>query len=219
MSFHLMLVDAEIEALPSDAVVGPGPRICCMPGVDRQKIRVLESYLHRDLMAIMPDRQRRGRPDIVHDFLTLALGSKHRVCGELDVLVHARNNVVIRFGRKASVSKDYIKFLGSMTELFDRGEIGIGEERIWIQTEQSLADLLKEEGLDFVIALSPNGKKEHLRAALSILKGKEVGVIIGGFPEGDYLSPIYEIVDLVVSLGDELLTVPDVTAQVLVAIP
>lgn len=219
MSVHLMLVDAEIEVLPPDAIVGPGPRICCMPGADRQKIRVLDSYLHRDLTMTMPDRQRRGRPDIVHDFLTLALGSKLRATGELDVLVHARNDIVIRFGRKASVGKDYIKFLGTMVELFERGEIGIGEERISIRTGQSLIAILESEALDFIIVLSPDGMREELRATLSRLKGKEVGVIIGGFPEGDYYSPVYEIADLVVSLGDELLTVPDVTAQVLAAIP
>ena len=64
MSFHLILVDAEIEWLPPEIVTGPAPRICCMPGADRQRIRILESYLHRDLMASMPDRHRRGRPDI-----------------------------------------------------------------------------------------------------------------------------------------------------------
>ncbi len=219
MSVHLILVDAEIEALPSDAIVGPGPPICCMPGADRQKIRVLDSYLHRDLMATMPDRHRRGRPDIVHDFLTLALGSEHRASGELDVIVHARNNVVIRFGRKASVSKDYIKFLGSMTELFERGEIGKGEERISMRTGQSLAATLENEGLDFIIALSPTGSKEDLGAAFSLHDKEGFGVLIGGFPEGDYLSPVYEIADLAISLRDELLTVPDVTAQVLAAIP
>jgi len=219
MSVHLMLVDAEIEALPSDAIIGPGPRICCMPGADRQRIRVLDSYLHRDLMMSMTDRHRRGRPDIVHDFLTLALGSKHRDDGALDVIVHARNDVVIRFGRKASVNKDYIKFLGTMTELFERGEIGAGEERISIRTGQSLAAILENEGLDFVIALSPTGKNEDLGAAFSLHKGEEIGVLIGGFPEGDYLSPVYEIADLAISLGDELLTVPDVTARVLAAIP
>jgi rRNA small subunit pseudouridine methyltransferase Nep1 len=219
MSFHLMLVDAEIEWLPSDAVVGPAPRICCLPGADRQRIRFLESYLHRDLMATMPGRFRRGRPDITHAFLTMVLGSVPRIEGKLDVLVHTRDSVAVRFARKASVNKDYIKFLGTMTELFERGEIGTGEERISIQTDKPLSELLESLRLDYVIALSPIGKKEDLRAILSTFQGKEVGIIIGGFPEGDYLSPVYELADLAISLGDEILTVPEVTAQVLASIP
>jgi rRNA small subunit pseudouridine methyltransferase Nep1 len=219
MSIHLILVDAEIEALPPDAIFGPAPRICCMPGADRQRIRILDSYLHRDWMSSMPDRHRRGRPDIVHAFLTLALNSKQRVDGELDVLVHTRDNASIRFARKATVSNDYIKFLGTMTELFEHGTVGKGEERITLQKDRSLPELLESERLDTVLALSPIGKKQDLSALLSGLRGKEVGMLIGGFPEGDYRSPVYELADLLVSLGDELLTVPDVTAQVLAAIP
>jgi rRNA small subunit pseudouridine methyltransferase Nep1 len=193
--------------------------ICCMPGADRQKIRILDSYLHRDLMASMPDRHRRGRPDIVHAFLTLALGSKGRADGRLDVLVHTRDDFSIRFARNAGVDKDYIKFLGGMTDLYEHGAVGKGEERITLQRGQSLPELLESEGLDTVIALSPIGRKEELSALLFGLQGKEVGVLIGGFPEGDYRSQIYKMANLVVSLGDELLTVPDVTSQLLAAIP
>jgi rRNA small subunit pseudouridine methyltransferase Nep1 len=189
-----------------------------LPGADRQRIRILESYLHRDLMASMPDRHRRGRPDIAHAFLTLVLGSERWANGELEVLVHTRDDAVMRFARKASVNKDYIKFLETLTELFECGEIGAGDERVTIETEQPLPKLLAHEKLDFIVTLSPNGKKEDLRAALSILKGKKVGILIGGFPDGDYLSPVYELADLCISLDDEVLTVPDVTAQVLAAL-
>ncbi len=219
MSFHLILVDAEIEWLPPEAVAGPAPRICCLPGADRQRIRILESYLHRDLMASMPDRHRRGRPDIAHAFLTLALSSEHRAKGRLEVLVHTRDNVVIRFARKAKVEKDYIRFLGALTELFELGEIGEGDERISIEMGTSLQKLLEGEGLDIIIALSPTGKKEDLGTTLSRIRGKAVGILIGGFPDGDFLSPACQIADLAISLGDEVLTVPDVTAQVLAAIP
>ncbi len=216
---HLMLVDAEIEWLPPDVVTGPAPRICCLPGADRQRIRILESYLHRDLMASMPDHHRRGRPDIAHAFLTLVQGSDGWANGKLDVLVHTRDDVVMRFARRARVEKDYIKFLGTLTELFERGAIGEGDERITIESGRSLTRLLEVEKLDFIVALSPIGKKADLKAELAALGGKEVGILIGGFPEGDYLSPVYELADLSISLDDEMLTVPDVTAQVIAAIP
>lgn len=134
-------------------------------------------------------------------------------------MVHTRDDVVIRFGRSASVSKDYIEFLATMTELYERGQVGEGEERITLQEGLPLQALLRSERLDAVIVMSPVGKKENLGQILSRLGEKEIGIVIGGFPEGDYLSPVYELADLVVSLGDEILTVPDVTAQVLIAIP
>jgi rRNA small subunit pseudouridine methyltransferase Nep1 len=167
----------------------------------------------------MPDRHRRGRPDIAHVFLTLVQSSEGWANGELDVLVHTRDNVVIRFARKARVEKDYIRFLGILTELFERGAIGEGDERITIETGRSLTRLLAGEKLDFIVALSPVGKKADLKAELAALKGKEVGILIGGFPEGDYRSPVYELADLSISIDDEVLTVPDVTAQMLAALP
>jgi len=167
----------------------------------------------------MPDRSRRGRPDIAHAFLVMALGSEHRTEGKLDALVHTRDNVVIRFARKARVDKDYTKFLWMITRLFEGGLVGMGEWRISMESEQTLPKLLETEKLDAIIGLSPKGKSQDLQATLATFQAKEVGIIIGGFPEGDYISPVYELADLVVSLGDELLTVPEVTAQVLAAIP
>jgi rRNA pseudouridine-1189 N-methylase Emg1 (Nep1/Mra1 family) len=72
---------------------------------------------------------------------------------------------------------------------------------------------------DAVIVLTPSGERNDLRRVLSGSGGKHLAVIIGGFPEGDFHSPVYQMADVKVSLGDELLTVPDVTSQVLTAIP
>jgi rRNA small subunit pseudouridine methyltransferase Nep1 len=219
MSIHLMLVDAEIEALPTEAIPGSAPRRSGMPGTDKKGIRILDSNLHRDLMSSIPDCNRRGRPDIAHAFLTMTLSSAPWAEGRMDVLVHTRGNIVIRFARKATIDRDYVSFLATMTELFEKGEIGERDERIWMETDRSVSALLEEERLDFIIALSPDGSKENLRAVLSEQGKREIGLIIGGFPEGDYISPVYELADLAVSLGDEILTVPEVTAQVLAAIP
>ncbi len=218
MSIHLILADAEIEALPSDAIVGSAPRIRCMPGADRQRIGILDSFLHPELMSSMPDRLRRGRPDIAHAFLSLTLNSRQRTDGHLDVLVHTRGDIAIRFARKATVSKDYVKFLATITDLFEQGHVGTGEGLITMQKDRPLPRLLESERLDIIIAMSPTGKKKDLGSVLARLQGKEVGILIGGFPEGDYLSPVYELADMAVSLGDEILTVPEVTAQVLSAI-
>jgi hypothetical protein len=42
--------------------------------------------------------------------------------------------------------------------------------------------------------------------------------LIGGFPEGDYISPVYELSDISVSLGSRLMKVPEVAAEVLQAV-
>jgi len=83
----------------------------------------------------------------------------------------------------------------------------------------TLAALLQALSPGLIIAMSPSGQQVVLKQLLSENEAKQVAIIIGGFPEGDYRSPVYRLADRSVSLGDELLTVPEVTAQVLSSIP
>jgi rRNA small subunit pseudouridine methyltransferase Nep1 len=109
-------------------------------------------------------------------------------------------------------------FLRSMSELFERCALGTGEAGIVLREHQPLAELVDGIGPEFVIALSPTGEKVPLDEVFAQIRGREMVIIIGGFPEGDYRSPVYEMADRSISLGEELLTVPDVTAQLLAAL-
>lgn len=219
MSFFLILADSELEALPGRAGAAELPRVCSTTAKGLEGIHVLDSYLHREIVEGLEGSERRGRPDIVHSFLVLALNSRQAREGQLGVFVHTRGDEVIRFGKKARVDQNYLAFLGMMGRLLDEGGIGEGEERVTMEERMTLKALLQEIGPDLAIAMSPSGERLSLADALHDNAGKKVAIIIGGFPEGDFRSPVYGIADMVISLGDELLTVPDVTAQVLSGIP
>lgn len=220
MRATLILADAEMEVLPATCgVEGVQPRVCRMTDQGLKGIHILDSYLHKALLEGLQDAERRGRPDIAHSFLLLAQSSKVNREGRLRVFVHTRGDEVIRVGPKAHIDQDYMAFLKMMTELFENGGVGSGEERIEIERQMTLAELLQEIQADLVVAMSPSGERVELRAVLRDGKPDEAVVMIGGFPEGDYKSPVHQLADIGVSLGDELLTVPDVTAQVLSSIP
>lgn len=155
---------------------------------------------------------RRGRPDVVHSFLNMSLRSPLRGKG-LEVMVHTRQDKLLIFGQDASVPADYLQFLQLLDPLMRNGSIGEGEAAI------RLLDASFEKVVDGrnVLVFSPQGRRSDLS---KVLKSKEEGwtAVIGGFTEGDFLSPVYQRADEVVSLGGELLTVPLVLCQALNAL-
>jgi rRNA small subunit pseudouridine methyltransferase Nep1 len=216
----LILADAEVERVPllcSDGTCPP--RVCSVKDAELRGIIVLDSYIHRHIMQGLDDAERRGRPDIVHSFLLLVQGSRACEDGKLASFIHTRGGEVITVGRKYRPDRNYIAFLRSFSDLLEKGHIDGTEDGLMLERDLDLKGLLGRLRPDKVIALTPYGDKNDLCQVLSDSDEKHVAVIIGGFPEGDYLSPVYQMADEKVSLGDELLTVPDVTSQVLAAIP
>jgi rRNA pseudouridine-1189 N-methylase Emg1 (Nep1/Mra1 family) len=73
--------------------------------------------------------------------------------------------------------------------------------------------------VDVVVVMSPEGRLTPLRDLLPATGAEEVAIVIGGFPEGDFKSPVYDLADFKVSLGPELLTISAVGSEVLASIP
>jgi rRNA small subunit pseudouridine methyltransferase Nep1 len=216
----LILADAEVERVPTTCSDGERqPRVCSVKETELKGIIVLDSYLHGHIIEGLEDAGRRGRPDIVHSFLLLAQGSKACKQGRLRVYIHTRADEVVFVWSRYQPEQNYISFLRSFGQLLEKGEVGKGEEGLKLVRDMDLRALIKALAPDRVIALTPSGDERDLIGALLPSQEEHLAVIIGGFPEGDYSSPVYEMADEKVSLGVKLLTVPDVTAQVLSSLP
>jgi rRNA small subunit pseudouridine methyltransferase Nep1 len=175
---------------------------------------ILDAFYHRDIMPSLPGGSRRGRADIVHSTLLLCQGSDLNREGRLKVLVHTRNDKVIVIGRETDVHPNYVRFLQEMGSLL-KGAAVPG----YISSTSDLRTLATDMHADLVVALSPHGEDWPLAEVFEGAGDGTVLAIIGAFPEGDFVSPVYEIADVKVSLGPKLLRVPDVTARVLRAVP
>ncbi len=203
---HLLIVDAELELVPEHA---PDARSTSLKG-----IRVLDAYFHPETVSGLPESDRRGRPDIIHRCLSLCQESILNRRGLLKVCIHTRGGKILDVDPGMSVPPNYVEFLDQMARLLS-GERVSG----YAMRTGGLQTVLGEIGADKVIAMSPSGEERDLRAVLAPLRGKDVAVIIGGFPEGDYTSPVYRLAEAIISLGPELLTVPTVVCEVLASAP
>jgi rRNA small subunit pseudouridine methyltransferase Nep1 len=198
----LILADAELELAPASPD-GTGPRTF-------GEVPVLDAFFHRHLVQGMPEGERRGRPDIVHQCLALCQGSALNRRGMLRVFVHTRQDQVIAVGPEARVPPNYVEFLLAMGRLLQGEEV-----KGFTVSERSFRHLMDEVNADRVVALTPSGEERDLREVLAA--PGTVAAVMGAFPCGDYRSPVYELADVRVSLGPELLTVPAVLSEVLAA--
>jgi rRNA small subunit pseudouridine methyltransferase Nep1 len=215
----LILADSELELVPS--------KLCGHPAVAssaRKRNRsaaglLLDSNLHYSALRNFPDGYRRGRPDLVHHFLLVALDSILNLEGGLRVVVHTRNGEVIRLKPDIRLPKNYTRFVALMEQLFAEGRVPTAGEPLMTRARGTVAELVKESGAGRVIVFSPAGRPAELRGFLASEPEKDTVCIIGGFPDGDYTSPVTGLATDVLSISPHLLKVWTVASEVLVNYP
>ncbi len=189
---HLVLADSELELVPK--------KIRKHPAVRKGNSLILDASLHHTAMRTLKDWRRRGRPDIVHFFLLLANDSILNKKGKLRVYVHTRNNDVIYVKPETRIIKNYNRFKGLIEQLFQNGRVPVEGEPLMEMKKESLKALLSKFEEKKILFSMRGGKKK-----LEEVMEENVVCIIGGFPSGDFISPVYKIVDEIVSLYDEML--------------
>jgi rRNA small subunit pseudouridine methyltransferase Nep1 len=198
----IILADSELEPVPDEV---RDPAACSLP--------ILDAYFHRELIKKLPEGSRRGRPDIVHSSLLLCQTTAPFREGKQRVFIHTRHDKVIAVSPGAEAAPNYIKFLFDMDALL-KGEKVPGYDL----TDRSLPRLMSDLRPDRIMALTPNGQEISLQQYFHDYSGRSLAVVIGGFPEGDFKSPVYELADDQISLGPRLMRVPEVVATVLHAL-
>jgi rRNA small subunit pseudouridine methyltransferase Nep1 len=218
MRATILIIDSEIETLPRDKSKGAKFR-ATSDAVFGQGEVILDSWLHADILKYMSGGTRRGRPDIVHHALSLCVSSLAYRRGYVDVIVHTRNDDVIKFGRNAYVPQNYFEFLHMLGALYLNGHVGTGDSAITIESVSGLDQLLQSVGSELNVVMSPHGEVKGLENLLRGFGSKTASIMFGGFPEGEYRSPAYDLADITVTLGTEWLNINAVTAEILRCLP
>ena len=201
---HLILADSELELVPEE--------IAGHPAVRKHGSRILDSSLHHSAMKGLKDGYRRGRPDIVHISLLVALESILNREGMLRVYVHTRNDEVIYIKPETRMIKNYDRFKGLMQQLLMKGKIPPDGETLMEVRKENIVKLL-EKLPGKRLLFSTEGK----RRIMSEVMNENIICIVGGFPHGDFISPVYDLVDEVVSIYSEMLPAWSVVMEAIVA--
>ncbi|MBC7080950.1 MAG: 16S rRNA methyltransferase [Thermoplasmatales archaeon] len=161
---------------------------------------ILDSSIHYPYMRKLKEWRRRGRPDIAHICLLIALESILNKEKLLKIYIHTRNDKVIYINPATRIIKNYNRFKGLMKQLLKYGRVPLSGSPLMKVKKETLPELIgKINGKK--ILFSRKGKKKSLKELFE----EETVCIIGGFPSGDFSSPVEKYVDEVVSLHDEML--------------
>ncbi len=168
---------------------------------------LLDDSKHHYAMKYLEDREKRGRPDIVHQCLLLLLDSK--MGREVDVFVHTIRGEIIRIDPETRLPRNLNRFIGLMEDLFVKTRIEAEGKTLVELTELSLRDVVAGRR---VLLLREGGRKDDLGKLLD----EGVAICIGAFPHGDFSQDTLNALHpyRVVSFGPEPHTSLYVTAKV-----
>ncbi|NPV62013.1 MAG: 16S rRNA methyltransferase [Methanotrichaceae archaeon] len=212
---NLLLVDSELELVPEEIALHPTVTASARRRKKPATKMLLDSSAHHSAMKRLSEFERRGRPDIVHFFLMVALESVLNHQGMLRAYVHTRNDQLICIDPSSRLPKSYPRFVGLMESLFIEGRVpSRGPALLSIQEGFSFEDCLREIPHSETVVLSEDGEPCRLK---DCLKGKDdLLCVIGGFSHGDFRSNVFAAADRVLSIYEQPLTAWTVASEVIV---
>ncbi len=169
---RLIFIETSLERVP--ASISDHPAI--VRDARKRKKRPLEMILddsrHYPAMKDLPEREKRGRPDIVHTCLLAALDSELNHKGGLEIFIHTLNNEIIWMSGETRIPRNYNRFLGLMEDLF-RKRVIKSDRKLMEVVNTGLEDILIPP-----VALMKEGGGDF--------RPKARTVCIGAFPHGDF---------------------------------
>ncbi|HID27482.1 MAG TPA: 16S rRNA methyltransferase [Methanosarcinales archaeon] len=218
----LILADSELEIVPKEIQGHPSVVKNAKNRNKKPSSLLLDANYHHSAIRkkYLEEVERRGRPDIAHLFALLALDSILNYEGRLKIYIHTRNNHVIYINPETRIPKAYPRFVGLIESLYINKVIPDKTNPLMrLEENKNLKQLLKEIESDKIITFSSNSKEEQINIKTYFQNFKEdekITCIIGGFPSGDFLSPIEELSSEIISIYPSPLKTWTVLSEILV---
>jgi rRNA small subunit pseudouridine methyltransferase Nep1 len=153
-------------------------------------------------MIKLQNREKRGRPDIIHNCLLHALGSPCNKNGLLSFYIHTIHDRIFQFNPEIKITKNYNRFKGVMAKLLIDGLISFEGNNLISEIKQPLSTFIKTIKKKNLKILTSKGKliQHHLTIFPEDSSKNEV-VIIGGFQKGFFSQNILALSKELISIS------------------
>ena len=146
-----------------------------------------QSYHHSAILRLGKSGIGRGRPDIVHFCLLLALGSPLNSDNQLNCFVHTRDDHVITIDPRVRLPRNTDRFTALVEQLYQSSVVPSSGPPLMKLRRESLKDLLSKISSDSIVALTTLGLPKPMEAvAAGLREMKRPVLIVGGFPAGHF---------------------------------
>jgi len=189
---NMIIADSEVELVPEEIAGHPAIRRRARNRRKDPRELLLDSNLDYPAMRNLVGGDRRGRPDIAHFCLIIALDSIPSREGGLNIHVHTRNDVVLSFKPVTRLPRAQARFYGILEKILSTGS---GTDLIGYR-RMGLEELCSEISPERTLVLSGSGDMVDLREQMMV---EDILVIVGGFPKGQFISPVDKIADATIS--------------------
>lgn len=204
----LVLADAELELVPDQIKGHTSVRTAANRRDQRPSRTLLDASVHHDALKHVHDGERRGRPDLTHYFLLLALDSVLNKQRGLRLVVHTRNDERISVNPETRIMRNYPRFVGLMEQLWQFGQVPQDPVLFKLESGYPLERVLKEDARGPVVAFDEHAPRVPFRPWVAEkARAGDLTVVLGGFPKGDFRSPVKTLASELVSIRDEPLSV------------
>ena len=191
----LVLGESSIELVPKELVHHPA----VLKSAQRKKkdpaaLILDQTYHHAAILRLGSQGLGRGRPDIAHFCLLLALGSPLNASGKLQCYVHTRDNNIITVDPSARLPRNTDRFTSLIEQLYRERTVPPGKHPLLSLRPGSLGDLVQYASGQ-VLALTTQGVPKTMGHVASDLATKSNPfLVVGGFPSGHFSKETLSIV-------------------------
>ena len=188
MVLTLVLAESSVELVPNEIATHPAVvRWARRKRKDPRWLILDQNYHHAAIMRLGRPGAKRGRPDIAHLTLLLALGSPLNMAGQLRCFVHTREDKIIRVDPRTRLPRNTERFVSLLEQLYQEKVVPPIGTPLLTLSNGTLQSLLLELNTDFTVALTTEGQMKPLGdVAAKLAQHKRPVVLIGGFSEGHF---------------------------------
>ena len=215
----LLIVEASLEPFPDELLKDIKVRQYFSKMKKTPEEIMLDASLHGHLMESLPNKDKRGRPDIVHFTLLSCFGSILARENRLNVMIHTVNDKIISLNPDIRLPKNVDRFNGLFLQLFKDKQITTKtSEPLMTLTESSLPNLIQKLRLEHDLVIEFSVKGEQLSSSnysKLIYEATNPLLIFGAFPHGEIESLPHDLVDKKIAIYEEGLDLFAVVSQIL----
>ncbi|WP_054857564.1 ribosome biogenesis protein [Vulcanisaeta sp. JCM 16159] len=215
----LLLTEASLETVPKELLSNPVIiRDARRRGVNPRYL-ILDRARHHRLMINLPNAEKRGRPDILHQVLLLIQGSLLTRNNLIKTYIHTINGLVIDVDPEIRPPRNYNNFIGLMSQLFELGRVP-PTGRPLMRFVNGINYVLNTELPDRKILLDDaRGKEIGLKNFVNYVKNfKRPLIMIGTFPKGSFEERTYELADDILKIGKYVMDSSSILCRLLTAL-